>query len=271
LAHQLVGGGERRVGGLPVAGDAVVDDQRADRASFVAPDQFAPAGRVALVVVAVVDGDDVAGDRRDAGRRELGAEGVEAGRMDRRLGLARVAVRLEHGVAAADEVHVAAHHAALGDAAHLGGERVVRSELGEGDGDGQQLLVARRDVRPVGVHALHRHPVHGDGDTPDRRHLIDDRLQVVAEGVHGQIALGQCGHSPYRQERHVRGHGCGGRRIGRRRRGRGAVVQPPPDREQQERDRRGRHADEDERVDGGSRPVVRGRVHARSRRARWRA
>ena len=201
LADELLGGGERRIGGLGAGEHVVVDDEGAERAGFLAADAVAPSGREAFGVVAAVDGDDVPRDGRHAGGDELVDERVEVGRVQRRIGRRRVAAGLQHRIAAADEVHVATHHATGRGAADLGGEDVVGAEHLEGDGSGQQLLVARRDQRGGVVDRVHRHAVDGDGDAAQRRDLVDDGLQLAAERRDRQVTLGERGHTAHRQHR----------------------------------------------------------------------
>ena len=92
---------------------------------------------------------------RDPRGRDGVGEGVERRGVEHRVAvdrLGRVVVGRQHRVTATDEIEVAGHHAALDRAAaNLGREHVVGAEHLERRGGDEQLLVAGRDHRQVGV------------------------------------------------------------------------------------------------------------------------
>ena len=186
-----------------------------------------PARGVRLVVEHVVVADEASFDAAHALAREglgPGREGVVA--VGRGHAGQRERAAPERRVAAADEHEVAAQRVDLRLVAgevEGGLEAVLRAERVEGSGGGDELEVARRQQREVGVAGVERLAGGGVGhvDAPEQRRerrIVQDVVHLAGEAG-GQRALHERGGSHGRRRRALWGARSlrGGSGIGRAR------------------------------------------------------
>ncbi len=156
LAQDLRGGVGRFGGGQLVewVEVPVVHEQRRQRSGLFEEDAVLPDRDPSLLVVTQLVADDPPGHSPDAGGNDSVGEILQAGvrflgeALHRRVD---VAVGRERCVSPADEVQVAGDGVAGERTAHLGREDVVGTEHLERDRRGDELQVARRNERLLGV------------------------------------------------------------------------------------------------------------------------
>ena len=165
---------------------SVVGQQRVVRTGIDECHPLAPPVDDELVVVAGPVADHGAPDPSDPGIDERRpACRTASGDHRQRIVLDRIVGAGQQRVAAADEVDVAVDHP-VGDGRHgnRGRERVVRAEHVERGERDEQLLIAGRDHRQVGVERGHRHSVDGDrrarSIADERQHRIHRYAELCA-------------------------------------------------------------------------------------------